>query len=74
MTEPIALMTHFVDVTDPRRDQGKRHLLRDILTLTICAVLSGANTWVEVAEYGESKREWLDTFLDLPRGNPPMIP
>jgi predicted transposase YbfD/YdcC len=70
MTEKIALMSHFVDVTDPRRDQGKRHLLSDILPLTICAVLSGANTWVEIEEYGESKREWLETCLTLPHGIP----
>jgi len=70
MTEQIALMTHFADVNDPRRDQGKRHLLSDILTLTICAVLSGANTWVEIEEYGESKRDWLTTLLSLPHGVP----
>lgn len=70
MTEPITLMTYFADVNDPRRDQGKRHLLSDILTLTICAVLSGANTWVEIEEYGESKRDWLASFLTLPHGIP----
>ncbi len=40
MTEKIALMTHFADVKDPRRDQGKRRVLSDSLTLTICAALS----------------------------------
>jgi predicted transposase YbfD/YdcC len=70
MTEKIALMTHFADVNDPRRDQGKRHMLSDILTLTICAVLSGANTWVEIEDYGQSKHDWLKTFLSLPHGIP----
>ena len=70
MTERIGLMTHFADVSDPRRGQGKRHLLSDILQLTICAVLSGANTWVEIEEYGESKRDWLETFLTLAHGIP----
>lgn len=63
-------MNHFADVHDPRREQGKRHLLSDILTLTICAVLSGANNWVEIEEYGISKQEWLATFLELPHGVP----
>ncbi len=40
MTEKIAPMTHFADVKDPRREQGKWHVLSDSLTLTICAVLS----------------------------------
>ncbi len=35
MTEKIALMTHFADVNDLRRDQRKRHVLSDVLTLTI---------------------------------------
>ncbi|MGQ9887557.1 MAG: ISAs1 family transposase, partial [Aggregatilineales bacterium] len=70
MTEKIALMTHFADVNDPRRDQGKRHMLSDILALTICALLSGANSWVEIEEYGKSKYDWLKTFLSLPHGIP----
>jgi hypothetical protein len=37
-------MRHFSELSDPRREQGKRHLLSNILALTICAVLSGANT------------------------------
>jgi predicted transposase YbfD/YdcC len=63
-------MSHFAAVDDPRRDQGKRHQLADMLTLTICAVVSGANSWVEIEEYGESKREWLASFLELPHGIP----
>jgi predicted transposase YbfD/YdcC len=63
-------MSHFAAVDDPRRDQGKRHLLSDILSLTICAVVSGANSWVEIEEYGESKREWLREFLELPHEIP----
>ncbi|MCC6973373.1 MAG: transposase family protein, partial [Anaerolineae bacterium] len=62
------LMSYFGDVKDPRRDQGERHLLSDILALTICGVLCGANTWVEIEEYGESKQEWLATFWELPHG------
>jgi predicted transposase YbfD/YdcC len=65
-----ALMSHFVAVNDPRRDQGKRHRLSDMLTLTICAVVAGANSWVEIEEYGESKHEWLSEFLELPHGIP----
>lgn len=70
MTEKIALMTHFAEVSDPRRDQGKRHVLSDLLTLTICGVVSGANTWVEIEEYGEAKYDWLRTFLVLLHGIP----
>lgn len=60
----------FEAIKDPRRDQGKRHRLSDVLGLTICAVLSGADNWVEIEEYGEIKVEWLKTWLDLPHGIP----
>ena len=63
-------MEHFEHVKDPRRDQGKRHKLEDIITLTISGIVCGANNWVEIEEYGKSKREWLSTFLELPHGIP----
>ena len=38
--------------------------------IAICAVISGANDWEAVAEYGRSKEEWFKTFLALPNGIP----
>lgn len=60
----------FEGITDPRRDQGKRHSLSDMLALAICAVLSGADNWVEIEEYSRIKYEWFKTWLDLPHGIP----
>jgi predicted transposase YbfD/YdcC len=64
------LMDHFALLTDPRSDHTKRHYLLDLLTIALCAIISGADEWVAMAEYGNAKREWLDTFLDLPNGIP----
>jgi predicted transposase YbfD/YdcC len=33
-------------------------------------VICGADTWVDVEEFGKSKRGWLETFLELPNGIP----
>jgi hypothetical protein len=60
----------FSDITDIRVDRTKRHKLLDIIGLTICAVLCGADNWVEVAEFREAREEWLKTFLELPNGIP----
>jgi len=46
------------------------HKLLDIILIAICAVLSGAETWDEVEEFGEVKERWLKQFLDLPNGIP----
>jgi len=33
-------------------------------------VICGANTWNDIAQYGQSKHDWLKTFLELPNGIP----
>lgn len=64
-------LTHFSSLTDPRKEtQNKRHKLGDILVLTLLAVICGADSWVEVEEFGDAKVEWLSTFLELPHGIP----
>ena len=62
--------SYFDELTDPRVDRTKLHSLKDILALTICAVLSGCNDWEEIEIYGQSKESWLRTFLSLPNGIP----
>ena len=63
-------MEHFQGLTDPRNGRAQRHNLLDIVALTICAVICGADNWVEIAEFGQAKAEWLRGFLALPNGIP----
>ena len=71
MTIAISFMEHFISLQDPRKaTHNKRHKMMDILVLTILAIICGADTWVEVEEFGEAKEEWLKTFLELPNGIP----
>lgn len=65
-----AFRDHFADLPDPRIDRCRRHALLDVVTIALCAVICGANTWVGVAEFGRSKEGWLRTFLALPNGIP----
>jgi predicted transposase YbfD/YdcC len=68
---PKLKITEFLEkIPDFRVDRTKRHLLMDILIITICAVISGADDWPEVALYGRKKKDWLQTFLELPNGIP----
>jgi predicted transposase YbfD/YdcC len=57
--------THFGNIRDPRALHSIWHKLLDILIITICAVISGADDFVAIAEYGKEKQEWLKTFLEL---------
>ena len=69
-THSASILEHFSIVHDFRLDRNKEHRLIDIITITICAVICGADTFVAVAEYGRTKEEWLKTFLSLPNGIP----
>ena len=65
-----SLGEHFVNLEDPRRDQGKRHKLLDIIAMTVCAVIGGAEGWCDVELFVKCKYEWFKGFLDLPNGIP----
>lgn len=65
-----SLQEHFGDLDDYRRQGSISHRLMDILFITICAVISGANNLKSVALYAIRKREWLIQVLDLPDGIP----
>ena len=60
----------FGDLADYRRQGSIRHRLLDILFITICAVISGANDLKAVAMYAKRKRRWLIKTLSLVDGVP----
>ena len=65
-----SIVEHFSILEDPRIDRNKRHSLIDIVVLTVCAVISGAETWEDVEDYGEQKIDWLRRFIGLENGVP----
>lgn len=71
MTEAhlTSLARHIDCIKDPRR-HNIRHLLHDMLLIALCAIISGADSWTQVAEYGRSKHKWFSQFLSLPNGIP----
>ena len=71
--DPLAvagLRTHFGSLSDPRVERARRHDLLDIIAIAVCAVLCGADSWVDVEAFGRAKAAWLRTFLALPNGIP----
>lgn len=58
------------DLPDPRREHLRLHSLWDIVGLTICAMICGCDTVVDIHAYGVKKFEFLNTFLDLENGVP----
>jgi len=67
----VDIAEHFSSLPDPRVHTKKNeHKLIDIIVVAICAVVCGADSWSEIAQYGIAKQEWLMTFLQLPNGIP----
>ena len=65
-----SLWEHFAVLPDPRVERTKKHKLEDLLTITICGVICGAESWNDIEAFGESKERWFRTFLELPHGIP----
>lgn len=65
-----SLLEHFKTLEDPRAEHLLEHQLLDIIGLAICAVICGADTWVDIEGYGKAKEAWLREFLALPNGIP----
>jgi predicted transposase YbfD/YdcC len=63
-------LKYFTELTDPRIDRSKEHLMEDIIFITIAAVICGAETWNDIENYGKSKEQWLRRYLQLPNGIP----
>jgi predicted transposase YbfD/YdcC len=60
----------FAELRDPRSDRLKRHDLLEILTIALCAILSGGQSAVDMAVFAEAKQEFLGRFLQLKNGVP----
>ena len=60
----------FDQIEDWRMDRKKLHTLTDILVITVCAAICGANGWVAVEKFGKAKEQWLRQYLSLPNGIP----
>lgn len=57
-------------LVDPRVERTKRHSLKDIIVIAVCAMIGGADDWEDIAEFGRAKQEWFATFLELKNGIP----
>jgi hypothetical protein len=69
-TAPLALRKYLRRLQDPRINRCKRHVLVDIITMAVCAVIGDADTCKDVATFARRRKEWFQRFLELPNGIP----
>jgi predicted transposase YbfD/YdcC len=70
-TEQLRLAVHhFAALPDPRIERSKQHSLVNIVTIALSAVLAGADSFYEIEAFGQTKKVWLEQFLELKNGIP----
>jgi len=66
----VAVLSKFENLTDPRVERTRQHELLDMVTITLCAAICGADSWADVEKFGVAKEGWFSRFLKLPNGIP----
>ncbi|EBH8755959.1 ISAs1 family transposase [Salmonella enterica subsp. enterica serovar Kua] len=64
------LMEHISIIPDYRQPWKVEHKLSDILLLTICAVISGAEGWEDIEDFGNAHFDFLKQYGDFEYGIP----
>jgi predicted transposase YbfD/YdcC len=66
----MSIVEHFAALEDPRIERKKLHALIDIMVLSLCAIISGAEGWQGIVDFGHEKLDWLRRFVPLKNGVP----
>jgi len=68
--EAVAFLRHFSELPDPRQRGKVVYPLDEILLLCLLGVLAGAETFVDIARFGDRKLELLRRFRPFRDGTP----
>src|SRR5260370_5674752 len=69
-SEALVFLECFADFPDPRQRGKVIYPLEEVLLLCLLAVLAGAETFVDIARFGQKKIELLRRFLPFRDGTP----
>jgi predicted transposase YbfD/YdcC len=65
-----SLGSYFESLPDPRHKRNRRHLLVDIIVISVCAILCGCDGPTAIHRWATHNKQWLQGFLKLPKGIP----
>ena len=71
LSESVVFLFYFRDLSDPRQQGKVIYPLKEVLLLCLLAVLAGAETFTDIALFGEKKLGLLRRFLPFGNGTPP---
>jgi predicted transposase YbfD/YdcC len=68
--EVESMQDYFRSLEDPRSTINRKHLLGDLIVISICAVVAGADGPKAIGIWALSNGAWLSDYLELPYGIP----
>lgn len=65
-----SITTYFQTLDDPRHTRNRKHLLLDIIVISVMGVVCGCSGPTAIHRWAGCQKEWLAKYLALPRGIP----
>jgi len=65
-----SIVEHFQSLVDPRHTKNRRHLLVDVIVISVCGVIVGCEGPTAIERWARAKQDWLQRILELPNGIP----
>jgi predicted transposase YbfD/YdcC len=66
----VSILDYFGELEDPRSSINRKHLLGDLIVISICAVIAGADGPRAMGVWADANAPWLRKHLELPNGIP----
>ena len=66
----MSFINHFNSIEDTRSHINQKHDLLDVIFLTVVAIISGAEGWKDIKQFGDNKLTWLRKFRTFENGIP----
>jgi predicted transposase YbfD/YdcC len=65
-----SIASYFESLDDPRHIRNRKHLLVDIVVITVCAIICGCDGPTAIHRWAKHRQSWLAQHLALPNGIP----
>jgi len=62
--------SYFESLSDPRHTRNRKHLLVDIIIVSVCGILCGCDGPTAMHRWAKERQDWLAQYLALPNGIP----
>jgi hypothetical protein len=64
----VGLKDWFTELLDPRSSINQRHSLVDVVVISVCGVLTGADGPTAIFTWADCAKDWLKKGRELPHG------